>query len=170
MTWVHIDKASHFQGFLLPFPIPFSWLSMRFYRFFFWVASIIHLLLAAWLCLTPELALVQLGHESTVPLIYLQEHGLFLFIQACAFAYVAERPSKSIPVVSLATLVNLCLPLFALSAASRNEISSLHLSFQLWEAGLMLPFLASYFVWFYHVPRPDRFMPLMGIFGDSSKK
>jgi hypothetical protein len=140
---------------------------MRFYRLFFWVATIIHLALSAWLCLTPEMALVQLGHDAThVPQIYLQEHGLFLFIQACAYAYVAERPSKSIPVVSLAALVNLCLPLFAISGASRNEISASHLSFQLWSAGVMLPFLASYFVWFYHVPRPDRFMPLMGIFGD----
>lgn len=140
---------------------------MRFYRLCFWLATIIHLALAGWLCLTPELALVQLGHDATqVPLIYLQEHGLFLFIQACAFAYVAERPSKSIPVVSLAILVNLCLPLFAVSAASRNEISTGHLLFQLWSAGIMLPFLASYFGWFYHVPRPDRFMPLMGIFGD----
>ena len=43
---------------------------------------------------------------SKVPLIYLQEHGLFMFIQAFAYAYVAERPSKSIPVVALATLVN----------------------------------------------------------------
>lgn len=140
---------------------------MRFYRFFFWVATVVHLGLAAWLSLTPELAREHLGHDADlVPLIYLQEHGLFMFIQACAFAYVAERPSKSIPVVSLATLVNLCLPLFALNAAWRDEISANHLAFQLWMSGVMLPFLASYFVWFYHVPRPDRFMPLMGIFGD----
>lgn len=140
---------------------------MRFYRFFFWVATVVHLGLAAWLCLTPELALVQLGHDAThVPHIYLQEHGLFMFIQACGFAYVAERPNKSIPVVSLATLVNLALPLFAVSASSRNEIGAGQLTFQLWSAGLMLPFLASYFIWFYHVPRPDRFMPLMGLFGD----
>lgn len=140
---------------------------MRFYRLFFWIATVIHLGLAAWLCLTPEMALVQLGHDANhVPLIYLQEHGLFLFIQACAYAYVAERPSKSIPVVTLALLVNLCLPLFALSAIARNEISHGHLIFQLWSSAVMLPFLASYFMWFYHVPRPDRFMPLLGLFGD----
>jgi hypothetical protein len=140
---------------------------MRFYRLVFWIAAVLHLALSAWLCLTPEMALVQLGHDvNKVPLIYLQEHGLFLFIQACAFIYVAERPSKSIPVVALAGLVNGCLPLFALSAFHRNEISSGHLSFQLWTAGVMLPVLLSYVVWFYHVPRPDRFMPLLGLFGD----
>lgn len=144
---------------------------MRFYRFFFWVATVIHLALAAWLCLTPGMAIVQLGHDTTrIPLIYLQEHGLFLFIQACAYAYVAERPSKSIPVIALALLVNLCLPLFALSAFSRGEISTGHLSFQLWSAGIMLPFLASYFAWFYHVPRPNRFVPLMGLFGGRKKR
>jgi hypothetical protein len=140
---------------------------MRFYRLVFWIAAVVHLGLSGWLCLTPEMALVQLGHDAAhVPLIYLQEHGLFLFIQACAYMYVAERPSKSIPVVTLAALVNACLPLFALSAYSRNEISGGHLAFQLWSAGIMLPVLGSYFFWFYHVPRPDRFMPLLGLFGD----
>ena len=140
---------------------------MRFYRVSFWLAAAIHLGLAAWLCLTPDLALIQLGHSADrIPLIYLQEHGLFLFIQACAFAYVAERPSKSIPVVTLATLVNLCLPLFAVQAASRGDISAGHLKFQLVSATIMLPFLASYFAWFYHVPRPSRFMPLLGLFGE----
>lgn len=139
---------------------------MRFYRLVFWIAALVHLGLSAWLCLTPEMALVQLGHAATVPLIYLQEHGLFLFIQACAYMYVAERPAKSIPVVALASLVNLCLPLFAVSASSRNEIGTGHLIFQLWASGIMLPVLFSYIAWFYHVPRPDRFMPLLGIFGD----
>lgn len=142
---------------------------MRFYRLFFWIAALAHLGLAAWLCLTPDLALIHLGHNADrVPLIYLQEHGLFLFIQACAFAYVAERPSKSIPVVTLATLVNLCLPLFAVHAISREDISSAHLRFQLYCSGIMLPFLVSYFFWFYHVPRPSRFMPLLGIFGEKN--
>jgi hypothetical protein len=140
---------------------------MRFYRLVFWIAALVHLGLSAWLCLTPELARVQLGHDlSHTPLIYLQEHGLFLFIQACAYVYVAERPSKSIPVVALAFLVNGCLPLFAFSAFNRGEISSGHLAFQLWSSAIMLPVLISYFAWFYHVPRPDRFMPLLGIFGD----
>lgn len=140
---------------------------MRFYRVFFWIAFFLHLALAAWLCLAPEYARVQLGHDATkVPLIYLQEHGLFMFIQAFAYAYVAERPSKSIPVVALATLVNGLLPLFALSALSRGDISASHLEFQLAVSGVMLPFLISYFFWFYHTPRPDRFMPLLGIFGE----
>lgn len=140
---------------------------MRFYRMFFWLAVILNLGLSAWLCLAPEYARVQLGHDATkVPLIYLQEHGLFMFIQACAYAYVAERPNKSIPVVSIATLVNILLPLFALSAYSRGEVSASHMQFQLAESGFMLPFLISYFAWFYHIPRPDRFMPLMGIFGE----
>jgi hypothetical protein len=143
---------------------------MRFYRVFFWIAFFLNLGLAAWLCLAPEYARVQLGHDANrVPLIYLQEHGLFMFIQACAYAYVAERPSKSIPVVALATLVNGLLPLFALSAYSRGEVSASHLEFQSAASFIMLPFLASYFVWFYHTPRPDRFMPLLGIFGDRKR-
>jgi hypothetical protein len=66
----------------------------------------------------------------------------------------------------LTTLVNVLLPLFALGAFSRGDISTSHLEFQLSASFLMMPFLASYFVWFYHTPRPDRFMPLLGIFGD----
>lgn len=138
---------------------------MRFYRLAFWVATLVHLGLSAWLCLTPEIAKAQLGDYS-VPLIYMQEHGLFLFMQACAYAYVAERPSKSIPVVALALIINACLPLFALSAYSRGDIGPQHIYFRVVASGVMLPFLASYFAWFYHVPRPDRFMPLMGIFGE----
>ncbi|HXC65093.1 MAG TPA: hypothetical protein VNZ67_12095, partial [bacterium] len=90
----------------------------------------------------------------------------FLFMQACAYAYVAERPKNSIPVAALATLVNACLPVFALQAFLRNDIGSRQMGFQLCMSGVMLPFLASYFVWFYHVPRPSRFMPLLGIFGE----
>ncbi|HTB34468.1 MAG TPA: hypothetical protein VK842_06365 [bacterium] len=138
---------------------------MRFYRLFFWIAFIVHLLLGAWLCLAPDLAKAQL-HLEQVPSIYLQEHGLFLFMQACAYAYVAERPKNSIPVVALATLVNACLPLFALQAFGRSDIGARQLSLQLCMSGVMLPFLSSYFVWFYHVPRPSRFMPLLGIFGE----
>lgn len=141
---------------------------MRFYRYFFWLAFAVHLLLGAWLCLTPELAKSQL-HAQQVGLIYLQEHGLFLFMQACAFAYVAERPQKSIPILALAALVNASLPLFALQAYSRADIGPYLLALQLGVSGVVLPFLVSYFIWFYHVPRPDRFMPLMGIFGDREK-
>jgi hypothetical protein len=138
---------------------------MRFYRLFFWLAFAVHLLLGACLCLAPDLAKALL-HLEQVPSIYLQEHGLFLFMQACAYAYVAERPKNSIPVAALATLVNACLPVFALQAFLRNDIGSRQMGFQLCMSGVMLPFLASYFVWFYHVPRPSRFMPLLGIFGE----
>lgn len=138
---------------------------MRFYRLAFWVATLVHLALSAWLCLTPEFARATLG-DYNVPLIYMQEHGLFLFMQACAYAYVAERPNKSIPVVALAAIINASLPLFALNAFSRGDIGPQHIYFRMAASGVMLPFLASYFVWFYHVPRPDRFMPLMGIFGE----
>ncbi|MGH7442718.1 MAG: hypothetical protein ACREKE_08615 [bacterium] len=141
---------------------------MRFYRVSFWVAFAVHLGLSGWLCLTPEMARLQLG-DVNLPLIYLQEHGLFLFMEACAYAYVAESPSKSIPVVALATLVNVCLPLFALSAFSRGDIGVRHLFFQMGSTLIMLPFLASYFAWFYRVPRPKNFMPLLGIFGQRRK-
>ncbi|HTB21099.1 MAG TPA: hypothetical protein VK914_00165 [bacterium] len=138
---------------------------MRFFRVSYWFAFMVHLGLSGWLCLTPEMARMQLG-DSTLPLIYLQEHGLFLFMQACAYGYVAERPAKSIPVVTLACIVNVCLPLFALSAYSRGELGTRHLAFQMAGSLIMLPFLAAYIAWFYHIPRPKNFMPLLGIFGE----
>jgi hypothetical protein len=138
---------------------------MRFFRVAYWFAFMVHLGLSAWLCLTPELARQQLG-DLNLPLIYLQEHGLFLFMQACAYAYVAERPAKSIPVVALACIVNAALPLFALSAYYRGDIGQHHIVFQLAGSCIMLPYLAAYIAWFYHVPRPNRFMPLLGIFGE----
>ena len=139
---------------------------MRFYRFAFWIAFIVHIVFGGWFCLTPELAKSLLhGGYTQIPLLYFQEHGLFMVMQACGYAYVAERPQKSIPVVALSLLVNACLPLFALQASTRGDIGPFMLIFQLALSGVMLPFLISYVVWFYHVPRPDRFMPLMGIFG-----
>ena len=138
---------------------------MRFFRVAFWIAFLLHLILSGWLCLTPELARLQLL-DGSLPLIYLQEHGLFLFMQACAYGYVAERPAKSVPVVALACIVNASLPLFAFSAFSRGELGGRHLLFQLALSFVMLPFLAAYIAWFYHVPRPNRFMPLLGIFGE----
>jgi len=138
---------------------------MRFFRISFWFAFLVHLGLSGWLCLAPEMARTQLG-DLNLPLIYLQEHGLFLFMQACAYAYVAERPAKSVPVVALAALVNACLPLFALSAYSRGDLGVHHMIFQTTASVLMLPFLAAYIGWFYHVPRPKSFMPLLGIFGE----
>jgi hypothetical protein len=140
-------------------------MSMRFFRVTFWFAFLVHLVLSGWLCLTPELARHQLG-DYNLPLLYLQEHGLFLFMQACAYGYVAERPAKSVPVVALALIVNASLPLFALGAYSRGDIGPHHIVFQLALTGVMLPFLAAYVAWFYHVPRPNRFMPLLGIFGE----
>jgi hypothetical protein len=140
---------------------------MRFFRVSYWFAFLVFLALSGWLCLCPELARQQLGDStSLVPLIYLQEHGLFLFMQACAFAYVAERPAKSIPVVALACIVNASLPLFAISAYYRNEIGQRHFVFQMAASCVLLPFLGAYIAWFYHVPRPNRFMPLLGLFGD----
>jgi hypothetical protein len=138
---------------------------MRFFRVSYWFAFLVHLGLSGWLCLTPEMARAQLG-DLNLPLIYLQEHGLFLFMEACAFAYVAERPAKSIPVVTLACIVNVCLPLFALSAFSRGDIGIHHMVFQMAVTLIMLPFLGAYIAWFYHVPRPKNFMPLLGIFGE----
>ncbi len=141
---------------------------MRFYRLFFWVAFRGAPGAGSLALPGPDSAWPTFCHDpwNLVPSIYLQEHGLFLFMQACAYAYVAERPKNSIPVVALAALVNACLPLFALQAFLRSDIGSRQLSFQLCISGVMLPFLASYFVWFYHVPRPSRFMPLLGIFGE----
>ena len=47
------------------------------------------------------------------------------------------------------------------------EHQPVHLAFQLAVSGVMLPFLFSYF-WFC-TPRPDRFMPLLGIFGENRR-
>lgn len=135
------------------------------YRWLFWVVGLFHLAFSAWLCLTPELAKVQL-QDFNVPLIYLQEHGLFLFMQACAYFYVAERPQKSMPVAALAGLINVCLPLFTLMANLRGDIGPMHFRAQIALSAGMLAFLGSYALWYYRVPRPDSFMPLLGIFGD----
>ena len=142
---------------------------MRVYRWLFWIVGLLHLALSAWLCLTPELAKIQL-QDMNVPLIYLQEHGLFMVMQAFAFFYVAERPHRSMAVVALAGLVNACLPLFTLMANSRGDNGPMHFHWQMLMSTLMLPFLGSYIFWYYRVPRPDSFMPLLGLFGDGENK
>ncbi len=84
---------------------------------------------------------------------------------AAGFAYVAEDPEHSVPVISLMTLVKSLMPLFALVGYLNLELSRVHLALELSLDLVCLPVLISYFFWFYHRPRPENFVPLIGVFG-----
>lgn len=142
---------------------------MRFYRNAFWAAALLHLAIAGWFCLAPDTVRNIFGHPETMPLIFFQVSGLVFFIQACGFGFMAERP-ESVPAGYLVTLGKVLLPFFAWSAWRRGELSGMHFAFQGTIDLVLLPLLISYFFWYTHAPRPNRFMPLMGIFGESKKK
>jgi len=142
---------------------------MHFYRNAFWAAAFFHFAIAGWFCLAPDTVRNVFGHPVTMPLIFFQVSGLVFFIQACGFAVVAER-LESVSVASLVTLGKVLLPFFAWSAWCRAELSAAHFTFQCVTDLAILPLLISYFFWYTHTPRPNRFMPLMGIFGESKKR
>lgn len=143
---------------------------MRFYRIVFWLLAAIHLCVGLWFCFAPQTVRVALDHFDTTPLIFTQTQGLFLWMMAAGFAYVAENPVHAVPVVALSTFVKSLMPLFAWVGFFNKELSYSHLVFELCLDFLSLPILISYFFWFYHKPRPDRFMPLMGLFENKKSK
>lgn len=144
---------------------------MRFFIVFFWVAAIIHGVLALGLSLAPELARDTLsGPDSTFPLLLFQIVGLLYLLLAAAFAYVANNTGKGVPVAALATFTKVLLPLYTYSAYHRNEIGIAHVGLDLSVDLIFLPFLIAYFLWFNHKPRPNRFVPLIGVFGSEKKK
>ncbi len=138
---------------------------MRFYRYFFWVCAILHGALSLWFCFAPQAVKEAMDHSASTPLILTQLSGLFFFITACGFAYAAERPEKAVGVMALATLTKTLMPLFAWVGYLNMELSLTHLQFELSLDLFILPFLGSFFWWYYHKPRPNRFVPLIGLFG-----
>ncbi len=145
--------------------------TVRFFIVFFWVAAFIHGALALVLSLAPELARESLsGQGSTFPLLLFQTEGLLYLLLAAAFAYVANNTGKGAPVVALITFTKVLMPLYTYSAFHRNEISITHVGLDLSLDLIFLPFLIAYFLWFNHTPRPNRFVPLIGLFGSEKKK
>ena len=143
---------------------------MRFYRIIFWLLALIHLCIGLWFCFAPQTVKAALDSVGSTPLIFIQVQGLFLWMMAAGFAYVAENPAHAVPVVALTTLVKSLMPLFAWVGYFNKELSFPHLWFELALDFLCLPVLISYFFWFYHKPRPDRFVPLIGLFGNKKTK
>jgi len=138
---------------------------MRFYRRFFWVVAIYHLLLSLAYGFAPHLAVAFMGYPADLPLFSLEIFGILYLVMACGFAYVAERPSKSIAIVSLGALAKTLTPLIVFTGYLRGELALQPTAFHVLSDLLLLPFIVSYFFWFYHVPHPSSFMPLMGFFG-----
>lgn len=138
---------------------------MRFYRAFFWFLAILQWSAGLWFCLLPAQVRSSFGHDSA-PLILFQLQGLIFFVLASGFAYVAEQPGQGVPVVSLATLTKSLILLFSFVAYLADEIGSLYFRFVATLELGTLPFVISYFFWYYHKPRPNRFVPLIGLFGE----
>jgi len=88
---------------------------------------------------------------------------------AAGFAYASESPEHGVPVVALMTLVKSLTPLFSWLGFVRQELSGTYLGFELALDLSALPLLVSYFFWFFHRPRPDRFVHLIGLFGQKNK-
>jgi hypothetical protein len=138
---------------------------MRFYRYCFWLLATIHFGLGLWFCFAPQAVLSALDHQVETRQIFIQTQGLFYWMLAAGFAYAAENPEHGVPVVALMTLVKALTPLFSWSGYIHSELSSSYIAFELTLDCMCLPFLVSYFFWFFHKPRPDRFVHLIGLFG-----
>jgi hypothetical protein len=138
---------------------------MRFYRYCFWMLAIVHLGLGLWFCFAPQTVLSALDPASETHQIFIQTQGLFYWMLCAGFAYAAESPEHAIPVVALMTLVKALTPLFSWVGFNNHDLSVTYFSFELTLDLVSLPFLISYFFWFFHTPRPDRFIHLVGLFG-----
>lgn len=138
---------------------------MRFYRYTFWALAVIHLGLGTWFCFAPQIVLDTFNSSIETHQIFIQTQGLFYWMLCAAFAYAAESPEHAIPVVALMTLVKALTPLFSWVGFNNHDVSQAYFSFELLLDLVSLPLLISYFFWFFHTPRPDRFVPLIGLFG-----
>ena len=138
---------------------------MRFYRYDFWLLAMVHLGLGLWFCFAPQTVLSVLDRASETRQIFIQTQGLFYWMLCAGFAYAAESPEHAVPVVALMTLVKALTPLFSWVGFNNNDVSSTYFSYELMLDLVSLPFLISYFFWFFHKPRPDRFVHLIGLFG-----
>jgi hypothetical protein len=140
---------------------------MRFYRYIFWLLAMVHLGLGLWFCFAPQtvLGILDLEHSSETRQIFIQTQGLFYWMLCAGFAYAAESPEHAVPVVALMCLVKSLTPLFSWVGYNNHELSATYFSFELALDLVSLPLLISYFFWFFHRPRPNRFVHLIGLFG-----
>ena len=138
---------------------------MRFYRVVFWIATLYHLALGLWFLGAPHLARPAFEYPVQTPLFLLQVHGLLYFMMACGLAYAAERPSKSLAIVVLCGLATILIPIFTGIAWWRGELSVHTAQFHGISSLFWMPIFISYIFWFFHVPRPSRFLNYMGLFG-----
>src|SRR6185503_5930114 len=138
---------------------------MRFYRYAFWLLAFVHFGLGLWFCFAPQTVLSAFDHQNETRQIFIQTQGLFYWMLAAGFAYASESPEHAVPVISLMTLVKLLTPLFSWVGYNNHELSGVYFGFELALDLASLPFLISYFFWFFHKPRPDRFVHLIGLFG-----
>ncbi len=143
---------------------------MRFFRVFFWIAAVYHVACGLVFLTMPWALAAWFGYKDFSPVFLVQSTGLTICLFGLGFAYMAERPSKASPLVVLIGLFKLFLPLLALMGLMRGELHGNVLWFHLFNDVLWLPFLAAFFFWFYHKPRPHRFLPLMGVFGAGLRK
>jgi hypothetical protein len=141
---------------------------MRFFRAFFWVCCVYHLFAAAFFIFVPWNVAAWLGYldltKNFSPVFLIQSFGLFLVIGGLACAYVAEEPANSVPLVALLTLFKFCLPILAFLALRRGELGMTVVWFHIVNDVIWLPFLAAYYFWFFHKPRPGRFLRFLELF------
>lgn len=143
---------------------------MRFFRGFFWVGAAYHFACGVVFLVFPWDLSAWFGYKDFSPVFLVQATGLTFFLFGIGFAYMAERPSKASALVLLVGLFKLFLPVLAYLGTLRGELHRTVLWFHLFNDLLWLPFLAAFFVWFYHKPRPQRFLPLMGVFGSGFRR
>jgi hypothetical protein len=98
-----------------------------------------------------------------MPLTFIQTRGLIMIVMTVGLISLAEHPAVNL--AALLCFIDILLPLFSVVGFYRNELSYAHLSFELGLDLSLLPFLIAYFFWYYHKPRPNRFVPLIGLFG-----
>jgi hypothetical protein len=143
---------------------------MRFFRAFFWVGSVYHLFAAAFFVFLPWNVSAWLSYPDFSSVFLIQIFGLFMAIGGLACAYIAEEPAKSVPLVALLTLFKFCLPILAFLALQRHELPVTVVKFHLFNDVIWLPFLVSFYFWFYHKPRPSRLLPFLGLFTSDFKR
>jgi len=97
---------------------------MRFFRLFFWLAAIYNLVACGLLIFAPSEIALLLGYKVTPPLSLIQSLGLLFGLMGVSFAYVAERPSKAMPLVGLGVIAHLLLPIFAYLGWQHGEFVS----------------------------------------------
>jgi len=136
---------------------------MRFFRFMFWVLAVLQAMSALAFVFAPDFIRNFLELGPQMPLTFVQTRGLIMIVITVGLISLAEHPA--INLAALLCFIDILLPLFSVVGYYRNELSFSHLNFELGLDLSLLPFLIAYFFWYYHKPRPNRFVPLIGLFG-----